>query len=52
MYYETVDGEWWIFDRESVQVRPLTDLEAAYVIWGEKDTKEQKIQEPSICPSL
>ncbi len=31
--FETIDGKWWLFiDREAI--RPLTDNEAASVIWG------------------
>lgn len=32
-YYETIDGKWWLF-KNGKAVRPLTDNEAANVIWG------------------
>ena len=31
--FETIDGKWWLFN-DGKKVRPLTDNEAAQVIWG------------------
>lgn len=33
--YETIDGRWWLFIGGAA-VRPLTDKEAASVIWGDE----------------
>lgn len=37
--YETIDGKWWLFI-EGKAIRPLTDQEAADVIWGTEETAE------------
>ncbi len=35
--FNTIDGKWWLFDGEK-KIRPLTDMEAAQVIWGRCNT--------------
>ena len=35
--YDTVDGKWWMFVG-GAPLRPLTDEEAADVVWGTEET--------------
>lgn len=43
-FYETIDGKWWLF-RDGKKVRELTDKEAANVIWGVLEGKNELKEE-------